>query len=505
MEDPMIIPDILENELSGNAPTEKTQSTSSVTKLNVLDPVDGNVFLTKTKPDNSVILYTAGSFANSKIKDTSSDNPENVHVTVLYSDKPNKTVDSSTFTTLLEVHEDMFAGTNQTSKSPIVIDIDDIKSKQPDSTSDSSDASKENEIFHTTSRSSDSFSKMDSETSTQQPLLIWTLSPLPSILNAKPSKLAVMASSTAGFPTISQQHFGISAFMTVPKFTADQTTPLSSETSTEKSHTETTNEISDSGNTPSYLVRATLTSTAKPPMTTNWLDAYNVNSSDPFAIWTTTRPARRPVLQPRPSAMDVPTTTEKLSFWTTKKPGLIPRPSVEPASTTDAEPVTKLILPSLLSPMKPAIDDSDDLLDDLIASMSHSLLKNEGNSSVDIDTTETPSDSWATSTYAIWPLDINVAENTIDVDSPNIKQSSSSTAPDEVTTSAPEITTMSTVQTSSSTGDTLTIPTLETTTDSNISGTTPIDLFIENLLNSLMLSNSSTAPPIDLDLLQQVK
>lgn len=504
------------------------KTTSSTTEKNVEQVTDhkfiiphvpsperDHFFLTKTKPDNSVLLYTVDIFNNDEdnIAGLPNTSIEKTMVDVEENLEKNEGVSMST---VLHIPESLYNNTGSSKIPPVILDIKNSNSKS---------TTADREVL------SGSTSSSRLETSTE-PLLLWTLGSQTSMKSTKPAKNTVTVSSSSDFPTISDSKNGITAFMTVPKKTDQTTTPITSLNTDESVEgTQTSYFIQDENHNDKQ--ETSLSELTRPllPNFPNVLDnstpAYNdgdittVNLSDPLAVWTTMRPQKRPVLQTMSSLSSSVVTTDNLLFWTTAKPKLRPRPTVStttvPTTTTEKSKPSGLLIPNNPSNSMPDVFSADQIIDNLINSMTEELKKES--SSTELPTTNTQ--SWATSTYAIFPHAFDISHNIVNVDSGNKKPSeideTTITDGSSFTTSYSTIsesdnvfndydpfdTRITTEESRDPEIESIT-ESSETTTSVQAGETTPIDEFIENLLNSLIHSNSTTAPPIDLDLIQQM-
>lgn len=461
---------------------DTTSKISQTTK-----PTKQTALVTKAKPKDSVLVYTLN----------------------VFNKEPDQSfIENSNFGSIVEI---------DTHGSP----------------TDSTDPLK---IKQTTARSTDSINNSSSELTTKEPLMIWTLSSRPPILNSKPIPWHSVTGDINGFPVKTKNNVGITAFMTIPKSPLESTSPISirlptsEETSSTDIYSMSTmhNEIKDVTET-SYLLNRISNIDSSDPIsftTVQYVDgepifteSNEIDSTDSVQDLTTSKPSRGSALKPRPSTTELSTSNEPLLFWTTAKPSLRPRPTRFPLTTTLYQSnVTYTRPPSFLNP-KPVIGDmpisTAQLIDDLIESMSATLADNQVSGLH--ETSTSGSDTWASSTYSIFPLEYDISQNTIDIDGPSYKplllpsQINSIMATTSlpmndtpfVTTPSPVKLVTTSVFELFSEKDTLLRP-ATTSTEVSPSGTTPIDEFIENLFNSLMYSNTTTDPPLDIDLVQQV-
>lgn len=488
--------------------------------------------ITKTKPNTSVLLYTLDAFNRQPVQSSTEDS-DGVKITTLYTKLPTTNVlDSTSLSTMLKVHDKLNSEkikSENPTKQSILDSILEVETSNKFKLSDS----KETTVYSET------------EATTSKPMLIWTLSPQPSIMNSRPSLMtSFTAALNVGFQNVPLKNTGVTAFMTIPKNVLEPTTPMSvnelrdSQSEEEFSINQLNSLLSFSndiygGTENSYLTRAETTdSPENTPFTTiQYVDEEpvvatevdQVDFSDPMAIWTTSKPTRGPALKPRPSIETESTSTKKeeLMFWTTSKPSLRPRPTRFPLTTQTANKIEKTRPPSFLTPSHQTSQSSlstEQLIQDIITNLSGTLVgndinENEVSNSEQPETTTTEADeAWATSTYSIFPLELDIAQNIIDTDGPVASSVVTSSKKPPTTTKGPA-NDFSVISPDKSTTIVIgnTTINLETfgrpsvSTEVSPSGTTPIDEFIENLFNSLMYSNTSTGPPLDLDLVQQVR
>ncbi|ROT62998.1 putative serine proteinase stubble [Penaeus vannamei] len=240
--------------------------------------------------------------------------------------------------------------------------------------------------------------------STTEPILIWTLSPQPSILDARP-------------PTsvISQVESHTSATMPKPA-----SKPAADEEETQ-------------GDIPQPAAPVT---TSKPPQSTEKTPASEEGTpdlEDPLAFWTTTRP-KRPRPRPKPT-----TTDEPLLIWTTtKKP---PQATTTASSASvSVTPEDEDLFPDPDIPLQPAIIPGD-----ILQHITGDLLHGAQNQTTADATTTTP---WASSTYSI---------ATVKYEDPSVNTLTD--APQQSTTMADEVTLTSTSQVDATTTTTTTTTT----------------------------------------------
>ena len=501
---------------------------SLITNIDIPSKSEPSALLTKTEPDHSVLLYSINVFDDDKNADSALQQEDSNYQYNIQSERPNDGLkNDSTVSTVMQVHKDLYPDANNTNISPIILyDTKLDKNVVQNEIYDKNDANLLHSNFEITTKASTikSFSQVTDST-TEDTFHTWTLKPENTDTHSQSMQLmSVTASLQNRFPSLSQNNMGITAYMTVPESPNDSTTPMpdtyNPENQSEEefllhgilnkmSESESNNEIFGTSGSSSYLTRLRPT-TEKIVQSTNPIMIEDFNTDDPLATWTTEKPNKQSALRPLPT-----TTTEHhepLLYWTTVKSTIRPRPR---NNTTPRPP--SFLLPNRLTTVKPL--STDQLISELIESMAISLTKNDDlpeSSIIQQSETEKP---WAASTYPIiLPENFDISENMIDVDSPDNKFTDDATATplDDVTpSSTTSITTPQNItlnETSSTVSTTLATSTatneqsllLPTATEPSLSGTTPIDEFIEHLLNSLMLSNSSTSPPIDLDLIQMV-
>ena len=581
-----------------NLPTEHS---SQVPIIPIVSDVNkDNLLLTKTEPDNSVVLYAIDVFKGTN-------DPTGVNkITSTETKRPSSAGGGSqSMSAVLQVHESLYNDTNILKIPPISLDrIKDLanvktsselstsstastsaasstKTTQasPSSIKTSTAGSTATSISSTPSASISSVSqtvnleqsKTTSENnfeSSTEPLQFWTLFPQQN-MNSRPSSQQTSESTSLGIglPVMSDSSVSITAYMTVPKPKVPLTTPMTSNfTDPIKSETETSY-LMESGETPLQtfqFVTSSLgtqgSSVTDSPFDTTFMNYFTsdmtfsqASSSESTSSSTTSKVTpKKPVLQPMVTQSSLFTETPELFFWTPTRPKLRPRPtttevpnfsspsfSPELVHRTPPKPnlrprptTTESSLPQALEviekdkpsgflvPNKPGDEgyfDTNKLVDSLMMSMSDTF----HDETTDVNAPMTPTESWATSTYAILPVEFDISHNTIDVDTSNRKPSTQSSSipyigSSKPTQSAPtgifssihqysdfdpfDITTEPSVDFSTEIISDVT----PSSADESSVVTTPIDEFIEHLLNSLMHSNASSTPPIDLDLIEQV-
>lgn len=251
-----------------------------------------------------------------------------------------------------------------------------------------------------------------------EPMLIWTLSPQPSILDAKPPT-SVISQVESNTPAAKPE-------------------PASKPTADEM---ETQSDVP--GSVASVTPSNPPSSSEKTPASEEGIP----DLEDPLAFWTTTRPTR-----PRPRPTRKPTTTdEPLLIWTTTR-------TPPQATSTDSSPSDSVtsedgdpILDSDI-PLQPAIIPGD-----ILQHITGDLLHGAQNQTTADVTTTTP---WASSTYSI---------GTIKYEDPSVNTLTD--APQQSTTLANEVTLSSTSQVETAT-TTKPETTAKTTTERTTEATT---------------------------------
>ena len=234
-------------------------------------------------------------------------------------------------------------------------------------------------------------------------------------------------------------------------------------------------------------------STASPNIANDYLKFPNVaddylnviNFSDPLAIWTTRRPSiRRPVIyslttvNPTLSNSPIPITTEKNFYIKPNITSTTTSITDKTEETTSKKPeITTSKKFSMLTHLETSEKETlntEQIIQDIIENMSDNFIDSSGTTSA--------SNIWGSSTNSLFPMDYDIAENTIDVGDHLGDVGDYWFSPTKNTSSN-----------------------IKPTTESPPAGAnTPIDEFIENLFNSIRFSNTSSGPPIDLDLVEQV-